>query len=201
MHGVAPLLARRLLWSGPSAWVEFLAAQRAATHARHLRLAALAQAIDVRARAAGLALVGLKGLALHARGLYEPGERPMADIDLLVRPAEAACADRLIEELGFRRTYSTWKHWVYEPREGTSAAAFGESAHNDLKIELHTHIGEQLPLRPVELGEVAFPRIPHPGLNAYRSSAALMSHLLLHAAGVMVLRELRLVHLHDIARL
>jgi hypothetical protein len=201
MHGVAPLLSRKLLWSGPPDWREFLSAQHAETHARHARLDGLARSIDARARAAGIALVGLKGLALHARGIYRAGERPMADIDLLVRPPEAALTAGLIEALGFQQSYVTWKHSVFEPREPSAAAAFGESSRNGLKIELHTHLGEQLPLRPVELGDVAFPRIPRPGLNDYRSSAALMSHLLLHAAGVMVLRELRLLQLYDIAQL
>jgi AcrR family transcriptional regulator len=38
-------------------------------------------------------------------------------------------------------------------------------------------------------------------LNPYPSKAALMTHLLLHAAGAMKLRALRLIHLNDIARL
>jgi hypothetical protein len=40
-----------------------------------------------------------------------------------------------------------------------------------------------------------------PGLSAYPSRAALLLHLLLHAAGNMVTRALRLLQLHDIARL
>jgi hypothetical protein len=201
MHGVAPLLSRRLLWSGPCGWAGFLAAQQAETAARHRRLEELARSIDAAAREAGVALVGLKGLALHARGLYQAGERPMADLDLLVRPVDAPRAMELLQDLGFHEAYTTWKHAVFQSRSKSAAAPFGESARNALKIELHTHLGEQLPLRGVELGRAVFPDAPHAGLNGYRSSAALMAHLLLHAAGVMVLRELRLLHLHDIAQL
>jgi hypothetical protein len=201
MHGIAPLLARRLAWVGPPDWAQFLQNQYAETAARYTRLRDLADAIDARARGAGIAIVGLKGLALHARGLYEAGERPMADLDLLVSPIEVSEAIKLIEELGFRKTHVTWKHAVFEPQQKAPPAAFGESARNALKIELHTHLGEQLPLHPVELDAAVFPRIPRPGLNDYRSSATLMAHLLLHAAGVMVLKELRLLHLHDIAQL
>ena len=201
MHGIAPLLSCRLEWAGPPDWKQFLQMQYAQTRARYARLADLASAIDAGARAAGIALIGLKGFALHARRLYQPGERPMADLDLLVRPIESSETIKLIEQLGFRKTYVTWKHAVFEPLAKFPAASFGESACNALKIELHTHLGEQLPLYPVELGSEAFARIPRPGLNDYRSSAALMAHLLLHAAGVMVFRELRLLHLHDIAQL
>ena len=201
MHGVAPLLARRLVWVGPPDWVQFLESQYAETSARYARLMNLADAINCAARDAGIAIVGLKGLALHARGLYQAGERPMADLDLLVSPIEGAKAIKLIEELGFRKTHVTWKHAVFEPQQKPPPASFGESARNALKIELHTHLGEQLPLRPVELGVAVFPRIARPGMNDYRSSAALMAHLLLHAAGAMVLKEVRLVNLHDIARL
>ena len=68
----------------------------------------------------------------------------MADLDLLVSPIEEAEAIKLIEELGFRKTHVTWKHAVFEPQQKAPPASFGESARNALKIELHTHIGEQL---------------------------------------------------------
>ena len=56
-------------------------------------------------------------------------------------------------------------------------------------------------MRAVEVSNLVFPAVPHPGLNPYPSSAALMLHVLLHASGAMILRELRLLHLNDIARL
>jgi hypothetical protein len=46
-----------------------------------------------------------------------------------------------------------------------------------------------------------FPGRPHAGLNAYPTAASLMLHLLLHAAGNMRARALRLIQLHDIALL
>jgi hypothetical protein len=70
-----------------------------------------------------------------------------------------------------------------------------------MKIELHTRIREILPLRAVEVSEQMFARELRPGLNDYPSKAALMTHLLLHASGAMVFRALRLINLHDIARL
>jgi hypothetical protein len=75
----------------------------------------------------------------------------------------------------------------------------GEHTDNYLKVELHARIAEKLPLRITDVTDAVYPRAPHPGLNAYPSNAALMNHLLLHAAGSMASRSLRLVHLHDIA--
>jgi hypothetical protein len=66
---------------------------------------------------------------------------------------------------------------------------------------MHTRIREILPVRAVEISPLVMPAQPRPGLNVYPSTAALLLHVLLHAAGAMVLRELRLLHLSDIARL
>jgi hypothetical protein len=46
-----------------------------------------------------------------------------------------------------------------------------------------------------------YPHAPRAGLNAYPSNAALMGHLLLHAAGNLCNRSLRLLHLNDISLL
>jgi hypothetical protein len=75
----------------------------------------------------------------------------------------------------------------------------GEHTDNYLKIELHERIAEKLPLRITDITDAIYPRAPHAGLNAYPSNVALMTHLLIHAAGSMVSRSLRMVHLHDIA--
>jgi hypothetical protein len=201
MHGVSPLLSRVLRWQGPAGWAQFLYTQRAHTARRYERTCGLLQLIDQRARASGIGLIALKGAALHNIGLYAAGERPMADIDLLTREADSVRAGLLLEALGFRETYSTWKHRVFEPNEPRTPAAFGEHADNAMKIELHTRIRELLPLRAVDVTEQILAPELQPGLNDYPSKAALMTHLLLHASGAMVFRALRLVNVHDIALL
>src|ERR1700730_17010597 len=89
MHGVSPLLSKTSHWQGPADWMTFLEEQRIHTANRHLRIADLLQRIDERGRAQGIAAVALKGAALHAIGLYAIGDRPLADLDLLARPADA----------------------------------------------------------------------------------------------------------------
>jgi Uncharacterised nucleotidyltransferase len=157
--------------------------------------------IDQKARETGVAATALKGAALHHMGLYEAGERPMADVDLLVRPADVAPTAGFLASLGFRQTGETWKEREFTPLDDAVSAELGEHAANSLKIELHDRICEKLPWYLTDVSESVFPTRPAPGLNAYPSNASLMRHLLLHAAGAMAFQCLRMLQLHDIALL
>jgi hypothetical protein len=201
MHGTSALLAGHLRWEGPTPWQTFLHEQRAHVAARHLRTQQLIEQIDLQARSRGVALVGLKGTALYNLNLYRAGERPMADVDLLVQPRDRDAATDVLHALDFTESAVSWRHRVFTPAHCEVHAAFGEHAQNYLKIELHEQIAEALPLQLSDVTSVVFPREPHPGLNAYPSKAALMIHLLIHAAGAMSLRALRSLHLNDIALL
>src|SRR5580704_11192287 len=145
IHGVSPLLAGTSRWWGPPAWTHFLAQQRAHTENRFLRISQTLRVLDERARAAGIAVLPLKGAALHALGIYSAGERPMADIDLLVREEQTAGCSELLAGMNFRETYQTWKHRVFSPHDDPAAGALGEHAGNAVKIELHCHLAEELP--------------------------------------------------------
>ena len=203
IHGVSPLLAAALRWRGPPGWDAFLVEQRGHTEIRHQRIEALARRVAERARQANLPIVALKGAALHTMGVYLPGERPMADLDLLVREADMPAALRLLEEQDFREELAFWKNRVFTPNNssaaGHSAGRIGEHRDNPIKIELHWRIREKLPFELTDITEVSFPTVPHPGLNAYPSLAALLMHLVLHAAGSMASQDLRLLHLHDLS--
>jgi Uncharacterised nucleotidyltransferase len=201
MHGVSPLLSRALRWQGPAGWSGFLEEQRVHTAKRHARIDDLLLRLDQRAREAGVAAVALKGAALHAAGVYRAGDRPMADVDLLVRPVDADRTAKILESLGYTESWKTWKETVFTPVDERQPAALGEHSNNGIKIELHERICERLPLRITDVSEHVFPPQPQPGLNAYPSRASLMIHLLLHAAGSMAYQSLRLLHLHDLARL
>jgi len=199
-HGVSPLLCKSSRWQHPP-WRKFIESQREHVELRHRRIASLLERIDAGARAAGLAVVALKGSALHAMGIYVPGERPMADIDLLVREHDAGAAIRLLQELGYVESFVAWKHRVFKPATGQPAAGLGEHRDTPVNIELHTRIQERLPVSAIDITGRIYPREPVPGLNPYPSSGALMNHLLLHAAGNICGRSLRLLHLNDIALL
>jgi hypothetical protein len=200
MHGVAALLAQPLR-PGPESWQQFLLEQRAHTAQRGLLMRLLLERLDADARESRVSLVPLKGAALLAQGVYEPGERPMADLDLLIESGRVVHGIRLLKRHGFRQTGRTDKHLVFEQRADKRAAALGEHYANSLKIELHTNLREPLPLRTLDLAQQVLPAAARPGLNNYASPSSLLLHVLLHASGVMSVRGLRLLHLEDIARL
>jgi hypothetical protein len=100
-HGVPAMLHGRCRWRYEP-WQRFLRDQHAHVLSRQRRIAATLSRIDAGARDAGIAAVALKGAALHAIGLYAPGERPMADIDLLVAEATPTARPRCC------RRWATW---------------------------------------------------------------------------------------------
>jgi hypothetical protein len=201
MHGVSPLLSQLLRWDEPRDFRRFLAAQHEHTRRRHGLIDELVGQIDARALAAGVAIQPLKGAALHAVGIYRAGERPMADLDLLVHESDAGTAARLLDELGYQETCVTWKHRAFEPRAGSASVRLGEHAANPIKIDLHARIAERLPWRDTEITALVRPSAPRAGVIPYPSQVSLLLHLLLHAAGAMANNALRLIQMCDIARL
>src|SRR3984957_7161663 len=203
MHGVSSLLCDRLRWEGPAGWRPFLAEQRAQSVGRHAQIARSLDAIDSQARRDGVAFPALKGAALHARAIYAAGERPMGDIDLLVRGEDAEAMGGVLEACGYAAAFSTHRHEVFQPRvkKTLSGPRLGEHVDNPINVELHTRVAESLPVREIDITQYLLAGSPHPGLNAYPTAASLMLHLLLHAAGNMRARALRLIQLHDIALL
>lgn len=201
LQGVSALLSDVLRWRGPDHWQAFLAEQKRQTLLREQCIAELLARIDARARDEGIGIVALKGAALLATGIYRPGTRPMGDIDLLIDSADLERSTRLLTTLGYVESFTTWRHKIFGPRESRDRVGFGEHIENPLRIELHTRIAERLPVFETDITSLEFPRHLHAGLNPYPSVAALMRHLLLHAAGNMRARALRLIQLHDIALL
>jgi len=201
IHGVSALLADTLIWKGPTGWRQFLIDQKLHTTQRFRRMEELISDIGSQARIQDVPLIALKGAALHTGGFYLPGERPMADIDLLCSPEHERGAVRLLEALGFHESYATWKHRVFVPRNPHPSAALGEHADNPIHIELHTRVTEILPRRAVDLTRLIRAQRLDAGLNEYPSKSALLMHVLLHASGAMIFRGLRLIHLQDVARI
>ncbi|MGH8220266.1 MAG: nucleotidyltransferase family protein [Steroidobacteraceae bacterium] len=201
MHGVSGLLAATPLLDRPSEWRGFLAHQRLMTSARHRRIGALLACIDEHARREGIAMMPLKGAALYTLGLYAPGERPMADLDLLVHAADFDTAAALIAALGYRDAGTTWKHQAFEPLSGERCSGLGENAYEPIKIDLHVCIAERLPLQKYDFTRVVASGLRVPGLNSYPTLAALLLHVLVHTSGNMVPRQVRLIQLEDIARI
>jgi hypothetical protein len=201
MHGISVLLTRRLRWYGPPRWQQFLREQREHGLRRDVRIGELLLRIDLLARHERIGVVALKGSALHALGIYLPGERPMGDIDLLARGEDFPATRRALRAMEYEESFTTERHVVFGNVAPRLPRGIGEHIDNPLKIELHSHIADALPATMVDITARLMPAPLAHGVNRYRSIVALMSHLLLHAAGNMRAHALRLVQLHDIARL
>ena len=199
MQGISVLLANTLRWPGPPAWQAFLAEQREQSLLRHERIGLLLERIDVVTRERKVDCVALKGAALRTLDLYRPGERPMGDVDLLVADRDLQSIAAAMADIDYVEAFATHRHRVYEPLRKVAPRGFGEHAENPLKIEIHTAVAEQLPVRTVNITDRLRPNRARPGLNNYPDLVSLLLHLLLHAAGNMRAHALRQVQLHDIA--
>ena len=201
MHGMSGLLHSRSRWQGPAVWQAFLADQKQQCLLRQRRITGLLARLDQAGREQGIPMLAMKGSALLALGLYADGERPMSDIDLLVRPMDLDRTLQLLQAMGYVAELDVARHVCMRPAGWPSAVAFGEHADNAVKIELHTRVYEPLPVREVDITALEFPADAGDGINAYPSNAALMRHLLLHTAGNIRAGTLRFIQLHDIAHL
>ena len=137
---------------GPLRWVTYAAADRLgsltaadalaadyrATLVRNLAALDRCAAIVDAAEADGLLLLPLKG-ALFAAALYpDPGARPMADLDLAVRPRQLPAAIACLGRLGFRRMYGPRAR--FSPRHGHDVAM----TDGDVFVELHYRLTHEL---------------------------------------------------------
>ncbi len=201
MHGISVLLAHRLRWRGPSRWEEFLREQVRQSLLRDARIGELLTQLDSIACREAVGVVALKGAALRALDIYARGERPMGDIDLYAPTAAFPVVARVLAALGYREAFQTPRHVVYRCGPATAPLGVGEHIDNPIKIELHGRVAEPLPTTLVDITSRLAPSPLEHGIHGYRNRAALMAHLLLHAAGNMRANALRLLQLHDIARL
>ena len=92
---------------------------------------------------AGVDVMVLKGAALLLCLYDHPGLRPMCDVDLLIRPADADRAERLLGTLGYHRGRSLLSENFY-PRYHYEAEYLGAGPH---AIRLDVHVRPWRPLR------------------------------------------------------
>ncbi len=130
-------------------------------------------------RQAGVVTLTLKGMALANVVYAEPGLRPMADVDLLVRPTERAVALATLRALGYRT-----------PGEGADllgeSRSFAELVRDGTRIDLHWHAARYLRFEGVVevdhegMWSRARPLLTPEGQSLMLSPEDLLLHLVLH---------------------
>jgi hypothetical protein len=201
MHGIGPLLSQKPVWNGPPFWQEFLVEQLRQSSLRHQRIQLFIDRLLDEFTRAKIRIVMLKGAALYRAGYYANGERPMADVDVLVPPEARKAVGPLLSRLNYSLALSVRRHDVYENPNQRIVHTLGEHAENPTKIEIHSAISESLLVNDWDITDVVFPNDGEQSPGAYPGSWALMAHLLLHAARSMQTKTLRILHLSDIARM
>jgi len=130
-------------------------------------------------RRAGVETVTLKGMVLAHVVYAEPGLRPMADIDLLVRPDDRAAALATLRDLGYRAPGAA------ADRLGASRS-FAELVRDGTRIDLHWHAARYLRFAGVvevdheELWRRARPLLTPDGSSLMPAPDDLLLHLVLH---------------------
>jgi hypothetical protein len=206
--GVGPLLHQKLAgvdWVEP-ATKTWLAQQYEFNSQRLTKIQAELKAILACFTANGVAVMPLKGSILSVEYYPEPGLRPMADIDLLIQPADAERSSTLLQKLGYEPEATHWKHTEFsKPDNRAIASRTGEHPDNPRRVELHLHCRESFGGPTIDLtafmwqtaaegrllGEVAM--LP--------AVEALWLHVLVHAGYHIWQGKGRLIYLIDLCRL
>lgn len=208
VHGVAPLLAARL--DGTAAWLALApelrayCAEQLALNGQRVALmrADLAAILDGAAHA-GVELLPLKGAVLVEHYYPDPALRPMADLDLLVRPEAVEPLHRVMLALGYRPGEQTPRHRVYIRGEPRVVSWDGEHPDNPRGVEVHTAVGERLRAIAYDITPAlragASERAFGGAVGLAPAPEALLLHLLIHTCHNIVNRRLRAVQLYDLA--
>jgi hypothetical protein len=148
--------------------------------------------------------VPLKGSLLALLHYDDPALRPMADLDLLVRPTDEDRVADFARDCGYVPFRRRERHLVLSRggRQHSDVVRLGEHPDNPMTVEIHQRVaGAQWGLR-YRLTEALW-ESSAPGLLAgaparVLSAPLLMRHLLVHAGTNMIDRTLRALHLYDL---
>lgn len=151
MHGVGPYLhytlpATPLYAALPPPFRTWLADQYQMNEARIQRMHEELGAILHTAQQHGIAIMPLKGSVLSLRAYARPALRPMADLDLLVQPADFATMSRLLQTLGYRltETHSPHKVAFRHPNANRVVSYTTEHPDNPREVELLSQIDRRI---------------------------------------------------------
>lgn len=212
-QGVAPVLWARLnaqAWFAclPQVLRAGLAEEYHQNTARMVRFADELAAILGAAAQVSVPVIPLKGGLINFGLLPNPAERTMADLDVLIRPEDAAAMDEILRGLGYaappRARFATARKYT---RLGARVVRWqGEHPDNPRAVEVHTD------LRRVVWADFTAPDLTQAFWQSARpltllgqpvlapDFAVLHAFLCLHHADHLLFDSARLTHWLDLAR-
>ena len=108
--------------------------------AREILLLGAFQEARAAALAEGIEIIPLKGAALLELGIYQPGERGMADADLLLRPKDLPGFEALLGRLGYQPMPNSADAWL-KPSPNSAPPAILDLKKSRFFAELIGHTG------------------------------------------------------------
>lgn len=208
VHGVAPLLHEKLSevgWLDPTLKAWLVEQYRSNTQ----RLAKMHQELQEILALFGqhdLPLLPLKGSILSAVFYGDAGLRPMADLDLLIKPQDFANSIELLAQLGYQPEISHWKHIEFsKPDNRRVVSKSCEHPDNPRKLEVHLYCRETFGGPTIDLTELMWQQAVQKDLLGEPALIVppdiLWLHLLVHTTYHMWQGKGRLIHLVDLAQL
>jgi len=208
VHGIAPALHVIL---NSSDWLDaeiknWLAEQADLNAQRVAKMQGELAAILALLARHGLPAMPLKGSVLAARYYEDASLRPMADLDLLVRPQDFAHVGRLLTQLGYAQEVAHWKHTEFVKPDNRQAVSFeAEHPDNPRKVEVHRYCRESFGGPSIDLTEVMWAHSDEGTLWGERAiiprPEALWLHLLVHHTYHAWQGKARLIQLVDLVKL
>jgi len=208
VHGVAPLLHTKLK---TSPWLnddmqQWLVEQYHFNQQRIAKMHGELTKILALFAANNIPLMPLKGSILSTKYYDDPVCRPMADLDLLIRPDDFESAAALLNQLGYQPDVAHWKHTEFSrPDNRRVVSVECEHPDNPRKLEIHRRCRETFGGPTIDLTQLMWDNAVRGKLLGQPASLptpeALWLHLLVHATYHLWQGKGRLIHLVDLALL
>ncbi len=186
----------------PAALSDFLFAEISLSLARARRLLETLGATVAALHAAGVEVVALKGAVLAFFHYPDPALRPMGDLDLLLKePGDLSRATEALRRAGWRALFDTSRHRVFARPDERVARPASEDPDNPIRVEIHTSF--RLPVLGRAYDASAALRADAETRDlagtpvTVAAGAALLTHLLYHAAEDFAGNGIRGIQAHD----
>ena len=224
VHGIAPLLSvffkqRGVLAQVPPSFSAYLGTQQRLNRDRSSHLLQRQLQIVQDMAAQGITVVPLKGSQLIPLYYKDAAMRPMADLDVLIRPEDEATLSTYLQAHDFQLIERSPRHRAFVPacysdqlstaEQPTSPQpeqvrySDGEHPDNPYFIDVHTELGERYWGIYHEITPIYWQNLVSIDWCDRRSRLggpiALLVHLLSHAAHNTLRRALRMIQLVDIS--
>lgn len=145
VHGIALLLHEKLKGAE---WIDdtlqsWLTEQYASNAQRIAKMHGELKEILALFAQNNIQLIPLKGSILSANFYKDPACRPMADLDLLIRPEDFEASAELLGQLSYEWDVVHWKHTEFsKPDNRQVISKTCEHPENPRKVEVHLHCRE-----------------------------------------------------------